>query len=335
MYSNDIKGSDGLSNGSKTSSKKSNFNDDFCISKEMVPKIILENSKQNLNSDPSTYNTFETYIYKTQDNDYMAGIKVSYKFHDLDDLLSNENDLHENEVYISMQPKKDGNAQFIYEPPNNILSNTKTFTSSNVIYGALKAIEDYIRKNENKKYGRFFGLYRNSNSFVKKITKSVPGLKEASKMHSAFTAKGAKNTIDQRYSMEEVTPGAPESHPDFELNNYRSRKRSLRSKLVNGGLNLLSLLFTKSIEIESLSEQNRLYGCSLKDILEDHHKHQASCPYESGYLYQLMHCGFIKKEDLITVEKYGFTLEDAVKRGWIDKNNLSKIMNSKSENPKS
>ena len=258
-------------------------------------------------------NTFETYIY-LKDNDYMAGIKMSYNTDDSDqtDYLYG---IEEKELYVSMQPKEDGTADFTYNKPTGMLSNTQTIVDSRTIVGALSAISDYIAKNQGKKYGRFFGLYRNSNSFVKKITKSVPGLKDAAQMHSAFTAKGARNNIESSYQINEGVPQAARPNPNFKLNHLLLNNERLQ--LASGKLNLIDLLSSKEIKIDSLSEQNRIYNCSLKDILEDSHKNSKLCPYQFGYLFQLLKDKYVKLDDLNTAEKYGFTLTDAINNGWI------------------
>ena len=258
------------------------------------------------------YPTFETYIYQ-KDNDYMAGIKMSYTYNTLSE--TNAYELQEKEIYISMQPKEDGTATFTYEPPVIKSSNTKTIVNVPTMLGAFKAVSNYIANNQGKKYGRFFGLYRNSNSFVKKITKSVPGLKDTAQMHSAFTANGARKNINKRASIEENIPQASRPNPNFKLNHLLLNNERLQ--LASGKLNLIDLLSSKEIKIDSLSEQNRIYNCSLKDILEDSHKNPKLCPYQFGYLFQLLKDKYVKLDDLNTAEKYGFTLTDAINNGWI------------------
>ena len=259
------------------------------------------------------YPTFETYIYQ-KDNDYMAGIKMSYTYNTLSE--TNAYELQEKEIYISMQPKEDGTATFTYEPPVIKSSNTKTIVNVPTMLGAFKAVSNYIANNQGKKYGRFFGLYRNSNSFVKKITKSVPGLKDAAQIHSTFTAKGAGNNIDKHYHINEGVPEAVRPNSNFKLNDFWAH--GLRAELVNGEANLIDLLSTKQIRLKDL-ENNKFHGCSLRDILEDQHKYQKFSSDSNPYLLTLLAERKIKIDDLRTREKYGFNLEEAIYNKWISK----------------
>ena len=64
-------------------------------------------------------------------------------------------------------------------------------------YDALTAIQRYIQENLGKKYGYFFGLGRNSNSFVRYVLQNTPEAQPIAKLYSSLTAKSTAKKIDK------------------------------------------------------------------------------------------------------------------------------------------
>ncbi len=127
-----------------------------------------------------------TCVYETQvgkNTEYAAGISVDYdKF----------------EFSVMMKKGEDGKVKF--EQPNfseYIKHGTQMPITQDGGFQALIAIKKYIEENSRKKYGSFFGLIRNSNSFVKYVLKHTqdPNAQKLGKLHSPFTAERAADKV--------------------------------------------------------------------------------------------------------------------------------------------
>ena len=97
---------------------------------------------------------------------------------------------------VMMKPDKNGTSTF-EKPQGNPTLETRAEVGVSGAMDALNAIAQYIEKNNGKKYGSFFGLMRNSNSFVKYVLKHTrsDNAKALASLHSPFTAKGAAKKI--------------------------------------------------------------------------------------------------------------------------------------------
>ena len=110
----------------------------------------------------------------------------------------------QDEFGIMMTPDENGRVQFKKITYNSDIQ-TQTSVTQRGAESALEAIAKYIQKNTGKKYGSFFGLIRNSNSFVKYVLKHTqdPNAKKLGKLHSPFTAERA---ADKVWSNADVNP---------------------------------------------------------------------------------------------------------------------------------
>ena len=133
--------------------------------------------KTGFSTDNAIFGSFKSNIAK---NAVMASISVTYGDYTCD---------------VMMHPDAAGNA--IFGHPSFSILDASTDVSPEGAYNALKAISKYIEKNKGKKYGSFFGLMRNSNSFVKYVLKNTNDdrAKVLGSLHSTFTAKGAANKV--------------------------------------------------------------------------------------------------------------------------------------------
>ena len=97
---------------------------------------------------------------------------------------------------VMMHPDKNGKSMFD-RPQGLPRLQSQTTVSQKGAKDALEAMAKYIEKNKGKKYGSFFGLMRNSNSFVKYVLKHTHDghAKILGKLHSTFTAERAADKV--------------------------------------------------------------------------------------------------------------------------------------------
>ena len=98
---------------------------------------------------------------------------------------------------VMMLPDESGRVKFEKTPQYVPDLQTQTSVTQSGAEGALEAMAKYIDKNKGKKYGSFFGLMRNSNSFVKYVLKHTqdPNAQKLGKLHSPFTAERAADKV--------------------------------------------------------------------------------------------------------------------------------------------
>lgn len=127
-----------------------------------------------------------TCVYETKigrNIEYAAGISVDYG----------------SSVFNIMMTKgEDGKVKF--EQPKfseYIMHATQVPITEQGGYDALTAIQRYIHENSGKKYGYFFGIGRNSNSFVRYVLQNTPEAQPITKLYSPLTAKSTAKKIDK------------------------------------------------------------------------------------------------------------------------------------------
>lgn len=98
---------------------------------------------------------------------------------------------------VKMLPDENGRVKFEKTPQYVPDLQTQTSVTQSGAESALEAMAKYIDKNKGKKYGSFFGLMRNSNSFVKYVLKHTqdPNAQKLGKLHSPFTAERAADKV--------------------------------------------------------------------------------------------------------------------------------------------
>ena len=159
-----------------------------------------------------------TCIYQTQvggNTEYAAGISVDYGSSVFD---------------VTMKKGEDGKVKF--ERPKfseYIIHAAQVPITEQGGYSALTAIQKYIQENSGKKYGYFFGLGRNSNSFVRYVLKSTREAKPIANLYSPLTAKSAANKIDKFNLSNELKYKKSRSKKYQDLGTRASKERSRSS----------------------------------------------------------------------------------------------------------
>ena len=141
----------------------------------------------------SVYNSIpepmlSTYICETRVGgqlEYSAGVSIDY---------------NSSEFSIMMKRGEDGRVKFV-KPNSYEYGNlaTQIPITHEGAYTALSAVQKYIKDNLGKKYGSFFGLCRNGNSFVRYVLKHThdADVKSIAKLHSPLTERSAAKKIDK------------------------------------------------------------------------------------------------------------------------------------------